>query len=321
MPKQSKRLMTEYLERLGLSELALFGDVPGLARANSRYSALRRKETRTPQQYRDQGNQAYRVGRYDDALVQYESYAAALPDIAQPYCLVGDTLSALGRFEEAAEAFTRAIERRDRPMDFGHRVMAHSAAMARHMVHTLYYNRGNAYAAAGDHDRAVSDYDTALKHGRELRRNVLFNRGNSEYALERFSEAFEDFESAQSEHEGSDAALALGNCKIMTGEFSAGLERFLEGVRVGGPEGSANHCRQNARQVEQLLDVLGESDYEVRRKGHIVYVEAVGQAGVFPFAGNGGNAGNTPSGMVTAPGGKGYKGSAGFAVVLESKRN
>ena len=321
VPKEAKELLTEYLARVGLSELALFGDVPGLARANARHKPLRTKETHTPEQFRDRGKQAYRVGRYDDALAQYQLYAAALPDVAQPCCLIGDTLSALGRYEEAIEAYTRAIERRARPMDFGHGVIVHAEAMGRHIVHALYFNRGNAHAAAGNHAQAVSDYDSALRHGSELRRNVLFNRGNSKYSLERFVEAVDDFEAVWSERQGGDAALALGNCKVMTGELTLGLLRYLDGVGVAEPEGSAAHCRQNAEHLQQILDVLGESDYEVRREGHIVYVEAAGEVGVFPFAGNRGNAGNTPSGMVTSPGGKGYAGSPGFTVITEPKRD
>ena len=206
-------------------------------------------------------------------------------------------------------------------MDFGPSAGVHPKFMGRHMLHTLYYNRGNAHAAVGHHAEAVSDYDTALKHGSELRRNVLFNRGNSKYALGNFAEALDDFESAWSEREGSDAALASGNCQIMAGEFKEGLVRYLDGVRAGGPESSATHCRENARQLEALLEALGESDYDLRRDGQVVYVKAAGEAGAFPFAGSGGNAGNTPSGMVAAAGGKGYKGNLGFVVVVEPRQD
>lgn len=323
VPKASKEPMIRHLKRVGLSEVTLFRDVLGLARANARHAALRTRESLNPHQYRDRGNQAYRVGRFEDALAQYESYAASVPEVAQPHCLVGDTLSALGRFEEAIEAFTRAVERRAHPMDFGDGVTMHSEAMGRYLLHRIYYNRANAYAAAGLHEQAVSDYDKALTHGSELRRSVLFNRGNSKYALECFSGAFEDFVRAWSEHERSDAALASGNCKTMAGEFREGLERYWDGIRVGVPEGSASHCRRNARTLEAILDALGESNYEVRREGNVVYVEcdgATGEAGLFTFAGNQGNAGNTPSGMVTAPGGEGYEGRPGFKVIMEPRK-
>ena len=222
------------------------------------------------------------------------------------------------------EAYTQAVERRTRPTDVGDGVTTHSEAMGRFLLHGIYYNRGNAFAAAGRHDEAVLDYDRALARGSVLRRSVLFNRGNSKYALECFAGAFEDFMSAWSEHEGSDAALAAGNCKTLAGEFEEGMKRYWDGVRVGVPERTALHCRRNARILEEVLGALGSSDYEVRREGNIVYVgcvEAAGEAGLFTFAGNQGNAGNTPSGMVTAPGGKGYEGGPGFKVFVEAREN
>ena len=96
VPWQSKRPLRKYLTRLGLSETALFGDVPGLAAANTALARLQHTDPPSPGQHRDRGNRAYQAGRYDDALAAYESYAAALPDVAQPYCLKGDALAALG---------------------------------------------------------------------------------------------------------------------------------------------------------------------------------------------------------------------------------
>ena len=315
VPHDAKERMKKYLLRVGLSERVLFGDVPGLARANTRHKPLTRKETLSPEQYRDRGNRAYQAERYVDALMNYESYAASLPDVAQPHCLMGDSLSALGRFQEAIDAYTRAIERIDQPIDLGQGVIAHWEAVGRFMLHALYYNRGNAHAATGNHDRAVADFDSALEHGDELRRNVLFNRGNSKYGTGHFAEAYSDFEAAWSERQGSDAALALGNCKVGIGEFAQALRRYLDGISVAEPEDSAAHCRQNADQLRQLLDVLDGCDRQVKHEGHIVYVDAAREAATFRFAGSRGNAGNTPSGMVTAHGGEGFGGGPGFELI------
>ena len=321
VPKEAKERMTEYLARVGLSERVLFGDVPGLARANTRHKPLLRKETLAPEQYRDQGNRAYQAERYVDALMHYESYAAALPDVAQPHCLMGDSLSALGRFQDAIKAYTQATERIARPIDLGQGTVVRWEAVGRFMLHTLYYNRGNAYAATGNHDRAVADFESALEHGNELRRNVLFNRGNSKFGMGHFAEAYSDFETVWSERQGSDAALALGNCKVMIGEFAEGLQRYLDGTSVGEPENSAANCAQNAEHLRQLLDALDQRDHQVRHEGQNVYVEATCKAATFPFAGNRGNAGNTPSGMTNASGGRGFSGSPGFAVIIVPKRN
>ncbi|MDE2981416.1 MAG: FRG domain-containing protein [Gemmatimonadota bacterium] len=316
VPKEAKTPMTDYLARVGFSERVLFGDVTGLAHANTRRTPLHPVNTLGPRHHRDRGNQAFRAARYDDALAQYQAFAEALPEVAQPHSLVGDALSALGRFREAIDAFTRAIERIERPIDFGEDVIVRWESVGPAMLHALHYNRGNAYAATGDHRNAVADYDEALKHGRVLKRNLLFNRGNSKYRMERFSEAFSDFEGAWLEREGSDVALALGNCKVIMGEFDEGWRQYSAGIGTRVPKSAAAHCRQNAGRVRQLLDALGGHDREVCVKQNVVYVEAGCEPTTLPFVGNPGNAGNTPSGMVNAHGGEGYEGASGFAVVL-----
>ena len=318
VPRKSKGSLRDYLTRLGLSEAALFGDIPGLAAANATHRRLQRTGPFTPQQHRERGNRAYQAGRYNDALAAYESYASALPDVAQAHCLRGDTLAALGRFEDADIAYTKAMGNLDRPIYLGEQVIVNQEPIGNMMSHALYYNRGNVRAAGGDHRGAVADFDAALRHGVGPKRDVLQNRGNSKFALEMFAEAHEDFEAAWSERKGSDAALAMGNCKIMTGEFEEARQRYLNGC-AAEPEGAAAHCRENAEQVHRILKTLNGHDFRVRREGVIVFVETArvqGRPPHFPFAGNQGNTGNIPSGMVTAHGGKGYKGTKGFAVVI-----
>ncbi|MCY3676536.1 MAG: FRG domain-containing protein [Gemmatimonadetes bacterium] len=316
IPKEMKGLMTEHLKGLGLSEENLFRDVPGLARANARHNPLEISSTLTPEQHRNLGNRAYQASRYEDALAHYEAYARALPNDPRPLSLVGDTLSALQRFPEAIDVYTQAIDMFAQPTSLDPDAIMPREYVTSLMLHTLHYNRGNAQAAAGNHSEAVSDYDSAMEHGEYPMRNVLFNRGNSKYALEEFDRAFDDFEAAWSEREGSDAAHAMGNCKVLRGEFKEALERYSDGVRVGDPEISAAHCRQHVEYVQRLLDALDGSDHEVKREGHAVYVEATGTSAMFPFVGNRGNAGNAASGMVKVPGGAGFEGGIGFAVVL-----
>jgi len=72
--------LREYLTNLGLSEMILFRDIPGLAAANAAHKQLPHTGALLPGQYRDRGNRAYQAGRFDDALTEYESYAATLPD-------------------------------------------------------------------------------------------------------------------------------------------------------------------------------------------------------------------------------------------------
>ena len=315
VPQAAKGSTLTHLRRLGFSETGLFADVLGLAAANTSRAPLQPKETLPPEHYRDRGNRAYQSGRYDDALAAYESYAELLPDVAQPHCLVGDALAALDRYEEAISTYTHAMENISRPIELGRGVIVNWEAVGRPMLHALRYNRGNAHAAMGNHADAIADYDSALEHGDEKKRNVLFNRGNSKYALGLFDEAHVDFEAAWWERQGSDAALAMGNCKVLVGEFNEALRRYLDGSGVGVPENSAANCRQNAEQLRRLIEALEGHVYRTRRGEHVVYVEAECAAEPFTIVGHPGNTGNAPSGMTTAPGGQGYGGMLGFEVV------
>lgn len=314
---RSKMELREYLRGLGLSDLALFGDVPGLAAANTVRKELRVMEPLLPSQYRNRGNRAYQAGRFEEALAAYESYKTVMPNLAQPYCLIGDALAALGRFGEADKAYTSAMENLARPMDWidGQGIIGGSLSLI--MSRSLYYNRGNVRAARGNHEGAVEDFDMALQQGMEPKTSVLFNRGNSKFALELFEAAHEDFEAVWVEREDSGAALGMGNCKVMMGAFEEALQRYVDGSAVG-PDGSAAHCQNNATQLGRLFQTLNGNDFRFNRVGHSVRVETEDLTGLFPLAGNKGNTGNIPSGMVTAPGGKGYKGADGFAVSIVS---
>ena len=81
VPQAAKEPILTHLRRLGLSETGLFGDVPGLAAANTSRTPLQHKEKPAPEQYRDRGNRAYQSGRYVAALAAYERYAAAVPNV------------------------------------------------------------------------------------------------------------------------------------------------------------------------------------------------------------------------------------------------
>ena len=315
VPRASKTFLRKYLTNLGLSETTLFGDIPGLAAANTTRIRLQQTGPLSPGQYRDRGNRAFQSGRYNDALSAYQSYAEAMPNVAQPYCLKGNALTALGRFEEAKLAYTQAIENLDQPLYLDGKVIINRDPIGNIMSRSLYYNRANIHAVSGDHSAAVADFDSALQYGYYPKRNLLLNRGNSKLMMEMVEEAHEDFEAAWSEGEGSDAALAMGNCKVALGEFEEALRRYLDGS-AAEPENPSAHCQQNAEQVRQILEALSGHDYRVRKEGLSVLVETTCANGIFPFVGNQGNTGNVPSGMVSAPGGKGYEGMVGFAVVF-----
>ena len=55
----------------------------------------------------------------------------------------------------------------------------------------LYYNRGNAYAAVSDFDKAIEDYDRALELDPKMA-EAYYNRGLSKLKLKKNKEAIVD---------------------------------------------------------------------------------------------------------------------------------
>ena len=306
VPLDAKNAVREELQRLGLSDRVLFGDLPGLAALNRPEKPLRKRRALTPAQCRRRGNLAYQERRYTEALAAYREYAEYAPDAAEPHWLTGNALAGLGRYVEAVDAYSDSISRSGRPLPQPN--VKWEQTFINETLSVLHYNRGNAYAALGNHEAAVADYDIAMKLAPDISRDVLYNRANSKYVLGRFEEARNDYSAAGGYSRG-DTALGEGNCQLMLGNFKEALSCYAAGSDVE-PEGAATHCGENAAQVERMLTALGHCEYQVKVEGNDLVVETECTGGPFGFAGNRGNVGNRW-------GGSGYRGARGFRVSME----
>ena len=315
VPLEAKEEIQTYLRGLGMSEASLFGDVPGLAAANKHDTPLPPDVQLTPDQYRSRGNRAYQQAQYEAALEAYESYVAARPDIAEPYYLQGDALAAIGRFRDAIEAYTKAIENKDRPAKLAEGVVLTRKSVTKEMLQAIYYNRGNAHAANGDHPSAIADFTEALEQSNERRTPLLYNRGNSKYALQRFPEAYEDFEAAWLETRRSNAALAMGNCKVLMGEFDEAMHQYRNGS-ARPPESAAAGCKANVALLDPLFKEIQEHECKIEPQGFTLTIVADREPASYLCTGNSGNTGNIPSSLRTAQGGAGYPGARGFVVKI-----
>lgn len=95
-----------------------------------------------------------------------------------------------------------------------------------------FYNRGNGYAAKGDFDRAIEDYDDAIKHNPKMA--VAFsNRGNAYKEKERYERALADYDIAIGL--GPDNPIALHNrcwTRFIVGQLSEALADCNDSLRV-----------------------------------------------------------------------------------------
>ncbi len=306
IPRNAKSGVSDVLDRLGVSESVLFGDESGLAAQNLPEKRLVKASTLTVAQIKRRGNRAFQERQFAEALVAYRGYAEREPEIAEPHLLKGNALAALGRYSEAVDAYTDAINRSARPLPQSNVVW--EPRFIDETLSMLHFNRGNAQAALGDHEAAVADFDQAVQRAADQPRDVLFNRANSKYALGRFEGARQDLLDAGGSMR-SDTSLGIGNSQLMLGNFREALDAYLVG-RGMVPKGAALHCGANGAELERLLAAVGDSRFKVRVEGNDLVVETGCHGGPFRIAGNGGNVGNRW-------GGSGYTGASGFKVTME----
>ena len=315
IPQQSKGPLIEYLRDLGLSDTVLFPDISGLATANGQNAPIAGPPS--PEEHRNRGNRHYQAGRFEEALAAYESYEKSRPELAEPNYRKASALAALKRYQEADSEYTSAIEKFDQPDDCSEGIPP-KRELTDLVPGTLHYNRGNVRAATGDHRRAVADFDEALRRNYVPCRDVLHNRGRSKFEMQSFEEAFADFEAASLECQTSSSAIAMGNCKVLVGEFLEAAQHFAIGCRLA-PEATAADCQRNLTLAKSLLDALNGKKYERRREGRMMLVETTGADAdrEFHFVGNGGN--NGDRGMVPRFAGEsGDHGIAGIVVRIMS---
>ena len=315
IPAPVKESVVQLLRQMGLSRRALFGDVPGLAAMNRPAVPL----AKLPRQQKELGDLAYQERRFNEALAAYQAFAASNPESAEAHCLLGDTFSALGRYEESVAAYTEAERHVDTPVVVGR---ASPNLVGLPQLGTILYNRGNACAALGNHADAVADFGKALElvEPSVPAASVQYNRANSQFALGEYAEAFEDYQSVEPAIDPSDALLGMGNCRVMLGQFDSALDCFERGASEGGSASEA--CQVNANQTRKVLALVDGHNFDVARRGRNLNVRVKslsGGTGGLVYTGQRGNVGNSPSTFRAAPGGKGFGGVSGFIVLFVEK--
>ena len=179
--------------------------------------------------------------------------------------------------------------------------------------HMLYANRANTKAAMGYHESAVDDYTHALGLvGDSSKGGILFNRGNSYFALRDFEKALVDF--------GACAGYALaafnaGNACIALGQFGNAAEKFVDAQHESRVREQSIH---NLWAVREIMSLVGTDQCEVELQptpppSSSSFLRVVVRSDhltdgprFFPIIGNTGNQGNIGWGVV---GGQGFEGS------------
>jgi len=97
---------------------------------------------------------------------------------------------------------------------------------------TAFYNRGNAYSTKGDNDRAIRDYDEAIRLNPKFsdafynRGNVVLDKGDNDRAIRDYDEAI------RLNPKFSDAFYNRGRAYDTKGDYDRAIPEYDEAVRV-----------------------------------------------------------------------------------------
>jgi hypothetical protein len=113
-----------------------------------------------------------------------------------------------------------------------------------------FYNRGIAYAKKGDLDRAIADFDQALRLDPDST-FALNNRGAAYARKGQYSEAIADFnEAIRLDPQSATAYNNRGTAYAKLGEYERALEDFEQAVRLDPKDMGAQNNRRLARQLK-----------------------------------------------------------------------
>ena len=267
-------------------------------------------------QYQRLGQIAFEEKNFIEAFSKFSEYAKLMPHIAEPYWLKGNALAADKKYDRAIEEYKKAIKFKANPYPAKNVHWHHF--FIRFNLASYCYNRGNAYAALGDHQNAIKDFDRTIEmvngisHGvpERIITDSNYNKANSHYVLGQFPAAYEYFKSS-GYNESSDANLGMGNSALMQIDLKEAENCYRVGIDKD-PKQSAESCQTNLNVLQNLIRTLRDKPIESHTiEGQILALKVTNvRANIFVFVGNAGNYGNWG-------GGKSYCGIDAVVVNLQ----
>ena len=244
IPQAHKDTLRRELETLGISEKTLFSDLAGFLERNTAESPYNRdlaedyytEEIRKAQghefseNYFQRANFRAALGKYKEALADYDRAIELNPAYAVAYSNRGTATSELGRDEAAVTDYDKAISLNP----------AYAAA---------YYNRGNAKQKLGRDEAAAADYDEAIRLNPGLA-EAYGNRGTAKATLGRYEAAVADYnEVIRLNPDDARAYNNRGNVKSERGQHEAAVADYDEAIRLRPDDVDAYYNRGNAKAV------------------------------------------------------------------------
>lgn len=170
-----------------------------------------------PTAHVNRGNAYIELGKYQQAIDDYNKAIQLDPLFAKAYVNRGIAYSYLRRYQKALQDFSTAIS-----LD-----MQNSP---------LYFNRGNVFKALGLYERAIEDYTSALALNSD-NVDAYNNRGTTYLKLRKLKLAIKDFTSAIKRDPENDKAYAnRGIAFERHGEYRQAINDYKVSARLGNRE-------------------------------------------------------------------------------------
>jgi predicted O-linked N-acetylglucosamine transferase (SPINDLY family) len=158
-------------------------------------------------------NALNQLGRWQDAIADYDKAIALDPSYANAYCNRGAALQRLDRLADALDSYDRAVALN--PTD-----------------HLTFYNRGSVLNALGRFDEALASYERCVNLRSDYTAAYL-NRGHVLQQRRRFEEAVVEYERViELDPEHAEAFQNRGFVLAQTRRFDAALASYVRALQL-----------------------------------------------------------------------------------------
>ncbi len=248
--KDDKRAILDDLRVLDITHISLFRDLFGFSQAESVSWPIH--QIRDPHWYLIQGNRFFQREEYLEAVRSYTECTNLVPKVSEPYFLRANAKAAYGKYLDAIDDYSLAIDNKDR-LFVGSENVAIEAVQALYL-HMIHFNRGNANAEIASREDALNDYTESIYLSPPLNVNSsYFNRGNVHMDSFKLEEAVSDYDEAIALGYGR-ASYNKGNALVMLGQFKEALECYLLRQQTDDASGAS----QNINSLQQVLNQVGQ---------------------------------------------------------------
>jgi tetratricopeptide (TPR) repeat protein len=175
------------------------------------------KRYKTPGAYNNRGNAYLLLGKYQQAIEDFNKALEQNHNFAKAYNNRGLAYKNLGNYQLAIEDFSVSIRKNNREP-------------------IAYLNRGNVFRSLGDYQKAIEDYSKAIELD-PRKEDFYNNRGNAFLILGQYQKAIGDFNIAiRLNRDNDNAYLNRGITYEILGNFKEALDDYRTSARLGNKQ-------------------------------------------------------------------------------------